>query len=99
MPTAGEEWVVSTEPLPSDQLSPWLAGNSQYSQQQAGYQQGTAPQQAGYQQQYPSQQSYPGQQSGYGENPDTAVALGAPGAWLCPMAVSWLGCVLKAVLL
>lgn len=43
------------------------AGNSQYSQQQAGYQQGTAQQQAGYQQQYPNQQSYPGQQQGYGK--------------------------------
>uniref|UniRef100_A0A8C9KH91 SS18L1 subunit of BAF chromatin remodeling complex n=1 Tax=Panthera tigris altaica TaxID=74533 RepID=A0A8C9KH91_PANTA len=41
-------------------------GNSQYSQQQAGYQQGAAQQQAGYQQQYPNQQSYPGQQPGYG---------------------------------
>lgn len=43
------------------------AGNSQYSQQQAGYQQGAAQQQAGYQQQYPNQQSYPGQQPGYGK--------------------------------
>lgn len=42
-------------------------GNSQYSQQQTGYQQGAAQQQAGYQQQYPNQQSYPGQQQGYGK--------------------------------
>ncbi|XP_036101811.1 calcium-responsive transactivator isoform X2 [Molossus molossus] len=47
-------------------------GSSQYSQQQAGYQQGAAQQQAGYQQQYPNQQSYPGQQPGYGP------AQGAP---------------------
>lgn len=43
------------------------AGNSQYSQQQAGYQQGTAQQQTYSQQQYPNQQSYPGQQQGYGK--------------------------------
>lgn len=47
-------------------------GNSQYSQQQAGYQQGAAQQQTYSQQQYPSQQSYPGQQQGYGP------AQGAP---------------------
>ncbi|XP_073649249.1 calcium-responsive transactivator isoform X3 [Tursiops truncatus] len=47
-------------------------GNSQYSQQQAGYQQGTAQQQTYSQQQYPNQQSYPGQQQGYGP------AQGAP---------------------
>ncbi|XP_053103887.1 calcium-responsive transactivator isoform X3 [Hemicordylus capensis] len=41
-------------------------GNSQYSQQQAGYQQGAAQQQTYSQQQYPNQQSYPGQQQGYG---------------------------------
>ncbi|XP_028591212.1 calcium-responsive transactivator isoform X3 [Podarcis muralis] len=41
-------------------------GNSQYSQQQAGYQQGTVQQQTYSQQQYPNQQSYPGQQQGYG---------------------------------
>ncbi|KAF4023451.1 hypothetical protein G4228_015634 [Cervus hanglu yarkandensis] len=40
-------------------------GNSQYSQQQTGYQQGTAQQQTYSQQQYPNQQSYPGQQQGY----------------------------------
>ncbi|KAK2499941.1 hypothetical protein MC885_014026, partial [Smutsia gigantea] len=48
------------------------AGNSQYSQQQAGYQPGTAPPQTYPQQQYPSQQSYAGQQPGYGP------AQGAP---------------------
>ncbi|XP_032317384.1 calcium-responsive transactivator isoform X3 [Camelus ferus] len=48
------------------------AGNSQYSQQQAGYQQGTAQQQTYSQQQYPNQQGYPGQQQGYGP------AQGAP---------------------
>lgn len=42
-------------------------GNSQYSQQQAGYQQGAAQQQTYSQQQYPNQQSYPGQQQGYGK--------------------------------
>ncbi|XP_077908229.1 calcium-responsive transactivator isoform X3 [Ictidomys tridecemlineatus] len=41
-------------------------GNSQYSQQQAGYQQGTAQPQTYSQQQYPNQQSYPGQQQAYG---------------------------------
>ncbi|EPY87485.1 hypothetical protein CB1_000243020 [Camelus ferus] len=41
------------------------SGNSQYSQQQAGYQQGTAQQQTYSQQQYPNQQGYPGQQQGY----------------------------------
>lgn len=57
-------------------------GNSQYSQQQAGYQQGAAQQQGGYQQQYPNQQSYPGQQPGYGKR-GTAHADGTqrcPGA-------------------
>uniref|UniRef100_A0A9L0QZ01 SS18L1 subunit of BAF chromatin remodeling complex n=2 Tax=Equus TaxID=9789 RepID=A0A9L0QZ01_HORSE len=48
------------------------SGNSQYSQQQAGYQQGAAQQQTYPQQQYPSQQGYPGQQQGYGP------AQGAP---------------------
>lgn len=52
-----------------------LPGNSQYSQQQTGYQQGTAQQQAYSQQQYPNQQSYPGQQQGYGK------AVGVAGAW------------------
>ncbi|GAB1287307.1 Calcium-responsive transactivator [Apodemus speciosus] len=52
--------------------SPRIKGNSQYSQQQAGYQQGTAQQQTYSQQQYPNQQSYPGQQQGYGP------AQGAP---------------------
>ncbi|KAL2763485.1 calcium-responsive transactivator isoform 1 [Daubentonia madagascariensis] len=47
-------------------------GNSQYSQQQAGYQQGAAQQQTYSQQSYPNQQSYPGQQQGYGP------AQGAP---------------------
>ncbi|XP_039353820.1 calcium-responsive transactivator isoform X2 [Mauremys mutica] len=41
-------------------------GNSQYSQPQAGYQQGAAQQQTYSQQQYPNQQNYPGQQPGYG---------------------------------
>ncbi|XP_058860358.1 calcium-responsive transactivator-like isoform X4 [Acipenser ruthenus] len=41
-------------------------GNSQYSQQQASYQQGSTQQQPFTQQQYPSQQSYSGQQQGYG---------------------------------
>ncbi|XP_012885795.1 PREDICTED: calcium-responsive transactivator [Dipodomys ordii] len=48
------------------------AGNSQYSQQQAGYQQGSAQPQTYPQQQYANQQSYPGQQQGYGP------AQGAP---------------------
>ncbi|EDL07306.1 synovial sarcoma translocation gene on chromosome 18-like 1, isoform CRA_a, partial [Mus musculus] len=59
----------SAEPM-SQQYYP--DGNSQYSQQQAGYQQGTAQQQTYSQQQYPNQQSYPGQQQGYGP------AQGAP---------------------
>ncbi|XP_066558607.1 calcium-responsive transactivator isoform X3 [Amia ocellicauda] len=41
-------------------------GNSQYSQQQASYQQGSSQQQPFSQQQYPTQQSYAGQQQGYG---------------------------------
>lgn len=53
------------------------AGSSQYSQQQAGYQQGTAPQQAGYQQQYPNQPGYPGQPQGYGEGRLRARSAGA----------------------
>lgn len=49
-------------------LCPLLpSGNSQYSQQQTGYQQGSAQQQTYSQQQYPNQQSYPGQQQGYGK--------------------------------
>ncbi|XP_074776120.1 calcium-responsive transactivator isoform X2 [Athene noctua] len=53
----------SSEPM-NQQYYP--DGNSQYSQQQAGYQQGAAQQQTYSQQQYPNQQSYPGQQQGYG---------------------------------
>jgi hypothetical protein len=62
--------VGNREPpaLPRNETVPLLsAGNSQYSQQQAGYQQGTAQQQTYSQQQYPNQQSYPGQQQGYGK--------------------------------
>ncbi|XP_018612125.1 calcium-responsive transactivator-like isoform X2 [Scleropages formosus] len=43
-------------------------GNSQYSQQQASYQQGSNQQQPFSQQQYPSQQGYSGQQQGYGSS-------------------------------
>lgn len=42
------------------------SGNSQYSQQQAQYQQGSGPQQPFSQQQYSSQQGYSGQPQGYG---------------------------------
>ncbi|XP_061115222.1 calcium-responsive transactivator-like isoform X3 [Conger conger] len=41
-------------------------GNSQYSQQQSSYQQGSSQQQSFSQQQYPAQQNYSGQQQAYG---------------------------------
>uniref|UniRef100_A0A8D1GB71 SS18L1 subunit of BAF chromatin remodeling complex n=1 Tax=Sus scrofa TaxID=9823 RepID=A0A8D1GB71_PIG len=54
-------------------------GNSQYSQQQAGYQQGTAQQQTYSQQQYPNQQGYPGQQQGYGKGASPCRPCSDPG--------------------
>lgn len=61
---------------PEMRLCPLLpSGNSQYSQQQTGYQQGSAQQQTYSQQQYPNQQSYPGQQQGYGKRTACTVML------------------------
>uniref|UniRef100_A0A3Q1LKY7 SS18L1 subunit of BAF chromatin remodeling complex n=1 Tax=Bos taurus TaxID=9913 RepID=A0A3Q1LKY7_BOVIN len=70
-PYLGGQWSCHCSLETSSRLLP-SAGNSQYSQQQTGYQQGTAQQQTYSQQQYPNQQSYPGQQQGYGP------AQGAP---------------------
>lgn len=65
-----------------------VSGNSQYSQQQTQYQQGSGTHQTFSQQQYPSQAGYSAQPQGYGNRPHQITSISFSISWSLQMIYS-----------